>query len=253
MARISWVRDELLLACALVVENGWQELRQGDPRVIELSELLRSLPLHGDAAVDRRFRSPDSVSRKTTDIATAHPDYPGERTKGGRPTQKIVTDFLERHHEMMAAAEALRAGIAGGELYLIPPQPDEPSDDDDNPGALEGRLLIRWALYRERDRGLRNRKIAHARKRKQPIQCEVCSFDFGRVYGELGAGYVEVHHVTPLHASGPRETRLEDLALLCANCHRMCHRSHAGAAWRTPAALRTAMRDHGAHGAASPE
>ncbi|MGW2081531.1 hypothetical protein ACWCOW_32165, partial [Streptomyces sp. NPDC001939] len=75
MARIDWTRDELLLACALVVHNGWRELRQGDASVLELSDLLRSLPTNQDAAGDPRFRSPNSVSRKTTDIATAHPDH----------------------------------------------------------------------------------------------------------------------------------------------------------------------------------
>ncbi|MFB6828625.1 HNH endonuclease [Streptomyces hydrogenans] len=239
MLRISWVRDELLLACALVVENGWRELRQNDPRVHDLSDVLRSLPLHGDAATDPRFRSPNSVSRKTTDIATAHPDYAGEATKGGQPTRQIVSDFLEHGEDLLAAAAALRQGIASGALHLVPEQPDE-ADDSGN-SAPEGRLLARWALYRERDRGLRDRKVRQALRRNQPLACEVCAFDFGRVYGQLGAGYVEVHHRLPLYISGPRETLLEDLAFLCANCHRMCHRSHQGETWRTPEAVRVEL------------
>lgn len=34
------------------------------------------------------------------------------------------------------------------------------------------------------------------------------------MYGALGADYIEAHHALPLHAAGPRETRLEGLALL---------------------------------------
>ncbi|MFF3770960.1 HNH endonuclease [Streptomyces sp. NPDC002232] len=241
MAQISWVRDELLLACALVMENGWRELRQSDLRVWELSDLLRSLPLHGDAARDQRFRSPNSVSRKTTDIATAHPDHVGPATKGGRPTREIVSDFLTHPAEMLAATRALRDGIASGELHRIPVQPDE-ADDDGGQGAREGRLLLRWALHRERDRGLRNKKIRQVQRLNLPVRCEVCTFDFGLTYGPLGADYVEVHHVTPLHITGSRETRLEDLALLCANCHRMCHRNYKGQSWRTPDAVRAEMR-----------
>ncbi|RSS50870.1 HNH endonuclease [Streptomyces sp. WAC01280] len=241
MGQISWVRDELLLACALVVENNWRELRQNDLRVLELSDLLRALPLHESALLDARFRSSNSVSRKTTDIATAHPDHAGSATKGGRPTQKIVADFLADPKGMMDAARALRAGIASGELYNAPVHPDE-VDEDGQTSAREGRLLVRLALHRERDRGLRNRKIQQAQKLNEPIRCEACTFDFGATYGPLGADYIEVHHVTPLHVSGPSETRLEDLALLCANCHRMCHRNYAGEAWRTPGALRDAMR-----------
>ncbi|MFE2556920.1 HNH endonuclease [Streptomyces sp. NPDC059352] len=250
MGQISWVRDELLLACALVMENGWRELRQNDLRVLELSDLLRSLPLHENASTDSRFRSPNSVSRKTTDIATAHPDHTGTATKGGRPTQKIVADFLADPTGMLDAAGALRAGIASGELHKAPIQPDE-VDEDGESSAREGRLLVRLALHRERDRGLRNRKIQQVRKLNQPVRCEACTFDFGATYGPLGADYIEVHHVTPLHVSGPSETRLEDLALLCANCHRMCHRNYAGEAWRTPGALREAIRAATPH-AASP-
>ncbi|MFE9292721.1 HNH endonuclease [Streptomyces niveus] len=48
------------------------------------------------------------------------------------------------------------------------------------------------------------------------------------MHGALGAECIDVHHLLPLHVAGPPETRLEDLALLCANCHHLCHRSHQG-------------------------
>ncbi len=71
---------------------------------------------------------------------------------------------------------------------------------------------------------LRKRKTHSARKAGKPIACEVCEFDFAVVYGERGRDCCEVHHRTPLHESGKTITRLEDLAILCANCHRMIHR-----------------------------
>ena len=57
--------------------------------------------------------------------------------------------------------------------------------------------------------------------------CWVCDFDFGARYGDLGAGFIEVHHLTPLAAGtglvvvDPRS----DLVPLCSNCHSMAHRS----------------------------
>lgn len=57
MPQISWVRDELLLACALVVENGWQELRQTDQRVRELSDLLRALHVNARLTLDSARRT----------------------------------------------------------------------------------------------------------------------------------------------------------------------------------------------------
>ncbi|MFD8568245.1 HNH endonuclease [Streptomyces sp. NPDC059639] len=247
MPRIAWSRDELLLACALVAQNDWHELRQGDTNVVDLSELLRSLPTNqGAAQADSRFRSPNSVSRKTTDIATAHPDYAGAPTRGGKPTRDVVADFLEQPTEMLAAARAIRAGIDSGELHAIPPQPDEAGEAGEAT-AREGRLLARWALFRERDRGLRDRKIRQARQRGEALRCEVCTFDFQRTYGDLGNGYIEVHHRRPLYVSGPTETGLDDLAFLCANCHRMCHKGFAGKSWRTPDELRAEIGRSGSY------
>ncbi|MEU5108902.1 HNH endonuclease [Streptomyces sp. NPDC021354] len=236
----SWIRDELLLACALVVENGWRELRENDTRTHSLSMLLRSLPLHGDAVHNApSFRSTGSVSRKTTDLATNHPSYTGKPTRCSRLDKEVIRDFIAHPAEMINAAKAIMEGISSGALTRIPEQPDEVAEDGST--APEGRLLARWVISRERDPRLRRRKIESARRLGQPLQCEVCSFHFGRFYGRLGEGYIEVHHVLPLHISGPRETQLDDLALLCSNCHRMCHRSHLGESWRTPADLRTEM------------
>ncbi|MGW3153320.1 HNH endonuclease [Streptomyces sp. NPDC001089] len=237
----AWTEDELVLAGALVVKNNWHELRTGEQEVQELSELLRSLPLHGpEALAVTGFRSPDSVSRKTTDFATNHPDYTGRPTRCGEPTLRMISAFIQREAEMLMAADAIQDGIGSGRLQLIPPQPDEV--DDAGTMAVEGRLLSRWALSRERDPKLRRLKIQKVQSGGRRLQCEVCLFDFSRTYGSLGEGYIEVHHVTPLHISGTRETRLSDLVCLCANCHRMCHRSRPGESWRTPEALRAMIR-----------
>ncbi|MGP3950181.1 HNH endonuclease [Streptomyces sp. 7N604] len=229
--------DELLLACALVVENDWRELRQVDRPVRELSDLLRALPLHGVAARKiPEFRSTGSVSHKTADLATNHPAYAGKATRCGRLDKEVIAAFMARPTEMLQAASAIKEGIGSGELSRIPEQPDEAAEDGTT--SLEGRLLARWAISRERDPRLRRLKIETARRLGQPLQCQVCAFHFGRHYGALGEGYIEVHHLLPLHISGLRETKLDDLAFLCSNCHRMCHRSRLGESWRTPADLR---------------
>ncbi|NUQ95943.1 MAG: HNH endonuclease [Streptomyces sp.] len=237
----TWTEDELVLAGALVVKNGWRELRTRDQEVRELSELLRSLPIHSpEASALPDFRSPDSVSRKTTDFMTNHSAYPGKATRCGKPTLLMIEAFTAREAEMLQAAQAIEEGIASGELYGIPAQPDEL--DDTGATAVEGRLLVRRALARERDPKLRTLKIQQMRRRGRALRCEVCDFDFARTYGDLGEGYIEVHHVTPLHVSGTWETRLEDLACVCANCHRMCHRGRPGESWRTPSTLREQIR-----------
>ena len=57
--------------------------------------------------------------------------------------------------------------------------------------------------------------------------CQVCGFNFFEHYGELGRDYIEVHHIRPL-SSLDEEVPVdpaEDLVCLCANCHRMMHRT----------------------------
>jgi 5-methylcytosine-specific restriction protein A len=232
-----WTWDEVVLACALVAANGWHELRRGDRRVTELSHVLRLMPLHPPETRGPDFRSENSVSRKTTDIATRHPAYQGQPTRGGRTDLEVIDAFLKLPTEMHAAAELIRSGVTSGELRELV----EPVEDGDGSTALEGRLLQRRHLVRERDPRLRKRKIDSVIRASGALSCEVCAFNFARTYGGHGVGYIEVHHVVPLHVSGVRETRLEDLAVLCANCHRMSHRRLPEGSWPTPDGLRTLL------------
>lgn len=52
--------------------------------------------------------------------------------------------------------------------------------------------------------------------------------DFGRKYGEIGAGYIEAHHMRPISSLKEGETVeydiQKDFSVLCSNCHRMIHR-----------------------------
>lgn len=58
------------------------------------------------------------------------------------------------------------------------------------------------------------------------VTCHCCGFNFEKVYGALGAGYIEVHHRTPVSQMGPDYlvSPLEDLIPLCSNCHAAVHR-----------------------------
>ncbi|MGW6012713.1 hypothetical protein [Streptomyces sp. NPDC055210] len=78
-----WARDEIILACELVVTNDWKGLDARDSRVIDLSAVLQLLPIHTFADRNETFRNPNGVARKTFDIATQHPNYHGKPTKGG--------------------------------------------------------------------------------------------------------------------------------------------------------------------------
>lgn len=56
--------------------------------------------------------------------------------------------------------------------------------------------------------------------------CQACGMKFETVYGEIGKGYIEVHHLSPISQTGGEHTvdPKTDLVPLCANCHAMIHR-----------------------------
>ncbi|WP_406269027.1 HNH endonuclease [Actinacidiphila glaucinigra] len=234
-----WIRDEIILACDLVRKNDWRGLDAQSSQVIELSALLQLLPIHAEADRNEKFRNPNGVARKTFDIATRHPEYRGKPTNGGSLDAEVLTEFLARPDEMAEAARLIREGITSGEFQGLDLVGDEELDDDFS--AAEGRLLVRRHLARERNKGLRKKKIDSVLRKGGSLACEACGFDFEQVYGERGAGYVECHHVVPLHEAGEGRTKLSDLALICANCHRMIHRR---APWPTPADLKISIEQH---------
>lgn len=99
-------------------------------------------------------------------------------------------------------------------------------DSDIDSPSMEGRQLLVLHLSRERNSKLARLKKQQVLSESGGLKCEVCNFDFATKYGELGVGFCEVHHRLPL---GERvmetETTLADLAIVCANCHRMIHRT----------------------------
>jgi hypothetical protein len=115
-----------------------------------------------------------------------------------------------------------KPGISGlpGYVRVVAPRP---ADDDIT--AAEGRELLRLHRTRERSRGLVASKKRRAFFESGRLACEACDFDFAAVYGPRGEQFAECHHTLPISQSAPgRRTRLSELAVVCANCHRMLHR-----------------------------
>ena len=107
-------------------------------------------------------------------------------------------------------------------LPILEEAPAEAVNEHDE--AEEGAVLTRLHRYRERDRGIIERRKAQGLKEHGTLACEACGFDFLRSYGARGDGFIECHHTVPVSSLKPGDrTRLAELVLLCANCHRMVH------------------------------
>ena len=80
-----------------------------------------------------------------------------------------------------------------------------------------------WPVFHSK----RERKLTVVRNKKKlaaSLDCERCNFSFSRIYGSAATDYCEVHHLLPLsEVEHDTRTRMEDLSILCANCHRVVH------------------------------
>lgn len=114
-----------------------------------------------------------------------------------------------------------------------------PEDDE----WMEGASVEGVRVHRRRERALRDLKVAEVLRHGGRLACEVCGHDFEAAYGEIGEGYVQIHHLAPLALrDGAERTELAELALLCANCHVMAHH-RAKDAPRSVVDLRRAMAE----------
>ncbi len=95
----------------------------------------------------------------------------------------------------------------------------------DEPEELLYEDLTRFRLHKRLERSVKLSKLVKVRK---GCVCEVCNLDFEKIYGEIGKGYIEAHHLRPLSTLKGQKVSMDpevDFAVLCANCHRMIHKS----------------------------
>lgn len=150
----------------------------------------------------------------------------GKPAQGGRPAA-VRARMLDDVHWFVTKYDE-----GGGRLRLVrgaaPPSLMSEADDVEL-SWFEGALREAFVLHRQRESRGRQAKIEQAlRENKGRLVCEVkgCGFDFVEVYGCIGKGYAQVHHLFPISKSPKKgkEYSLLDLAIVCANCHAMIHR-----------------------------
>lgn len=216
----AWDRDELILALDLYFEVGPNTVSASDTRILDLSNVLRALPTHSERPDPTRFRNSNSVYMKLGNFLRF--ERPGHGLdRGGQLEEVVWQEYSQDRARLRKVASAIRATIAACTVGVIT-LPLLGEDEE----ATEGRLLLRLHRQRERNRSLVARKKDQALEQFGALRCEACGFDSREVYGELGEGFIECHHRTALANLRPdQKTRLVDLALVCANCHRMLHRN----------------------------
>jgi 5-methylcytosine-specific restriction protein A len=232
-----WARDELILALDLYFRVNPIHTSEINPEIQELSRVLNELPIHTNRPEGDRFRNPNGVYMKLCNFLRFDPDYTGTGlTRGGRLEKEIWEEFAGHREVLSATARAIRESRATLSLQQVEAEVPAPEDE-----FAEGRLLTALHKRRERSVSAVRRKKASVLAATRRLACEACGFDFGDFYGPLGQGFAECHHTVALsELTHTGSTRLADLALICANCHRMIHRSRP---MLTVAQLRQQIRD----------
>lgn len=127
--------------------------------------------------------------------------------------EQFVTDL----RDMLKLYEALIVGQTDGEYS---------SDvEDDFPHGIDHEDATRFRLHKRIER---NDGLIKKVKKAHGCTCAVCGLNFEGRYGPIGKGYIEAHHLIPLASIKGTKVAMDpikDFAVLCANCHRMIHRS----------------------------
>ncbi len=149
-------------------------------------------------------------------------DYPANRPGWWRAV--ATSDKVGDHYTWV-----LRPQLASALEYtgIVNPETDGLIDapDVDLPRnlvdiATEGRVILVQHLRRERNRSI----VAAKKSAAVSLACEVCGFNSSEFYG---IDYCEAHHLCSLSSTQDEvETSLDDLALVCANCHRIIHSAY---------------------------
>lgn len=184
---------------------------------------LPSSPV-AQAALDTG-RAVTSIYSKVMNFRALDSRVDGGQANGGAPTAAVWSEFwtgseIDRDRLDAAIASAIAPGSTTDSLTQLEAEAAE-SGPTYSP---EGRRRLVTHMKIERNR----RFVAESKARwfvaDPMLRCRACSMSFIETYGTVGEGYIEAHHIEPLaRLDNPRSPRPEDLAPVCANCHRMLH------------------------------
>ncbi|EEY99122.1 hypothetical protein VCSRO70_3615 [Vibrio cholerae] len=141
--------------------------------------------------------------QQALEIVEAHVEYYNSLGHGKQiQTQVLIDEFSQKYQTNFQSIS----------------YPDELPEDVLIEGA---RKQITVNAY-ERNHRARAQCIEHYGN-----SCYICSFNFFEYFGDLGAGYIHVHHQVDLAHVGEAYivNPIEDLKPVCPNCHAMLHKT----------------------------
>lgn len=205
-----WVPDETLLALDLLYRHG-KPIGKTHPDVVDLSNTLRGGPWHPKEGRKDNFRNADGVALKLQNLQSALD--PARGLSSSKTDRTCVKRFPPSSKaELRIIAQAIQQGLASEVPSEAPPA--------DEVFAEGWYVTVR---HRYRDARLRSRLLKTLDD--EDLCCAICDFAPPNIMREFRQSFFEAHHVVPLStAETERSTRVTDMALLCAGCHRFIHK-----------------------------
>ncbi|MGN2392265.1 HNH endonuclease [Pelomicrobium sp. G1] len=233
------------------INVGWTEILTACPKFIHLIV---------DGVRARKLQLPDAVSLiEGKDSRGYYPTVPGSlKAKIPYEPSEVFERSIEALRPALLKAVSLAArrragrGVREGHrqevvdalaahVGRVLPSPNFAVVSQNNiaVGAelMEGALRRVMSSEYERNPAARRACIEH-----YGTACFVCGFSFEATFGELGRGFIHVHHLTPVSSVGANHAvdPINDLRPVCPNCHAMLHREDPPL---TIEALRTYLSD----------
>lgn len=212
-----WNREETILAFDLLIMKEGRVPPKSDEDLVALSKYLRGLPYHPIEKRNPTFRNVDGVAFKLGNLRSV---ITGTGLKNvSAMDREVVRDLGEDSGRVKQLAEAIRGARSLLTREDFPQEVDlEVSDEE---AFFEGRMI--WRLHRKRERNSSVRRRLLIERSRRGLSCEICELARPELAFWLQEAFFEAHHILPLHQSNLRVTKLNDMALLCANCHRAIH------------------------------
>lgn len=219
MSNPKWSRDEIILTLNFYHQKYPVIPEKSSTEIEDLSDTLRKLQIKLGDNINEKYRNPNAVYMKLMNFHHFNPNHPGEGlSRGSKLDEEIFLEFKDDLKNLFKISNSIIKTLESDESLEVPDL------DDEGYESQEGRLLTRIHRSRERDRKIIKKKKEKVFKETGRLQCEGCGFDFSETYGEHGHGFIECHHLKPVsEIVGGEKTTLNDLSLVCSNCHRMIH------------------------------
>jgi 5-methylcytosine-specific restriction protein A len=165
-----------------------------------------------DVAWEQVLRTEDRLAIEEIELLTYETHWDAMLGSGVMLTEgdsQIVVEAWKLWYAQVAGAQSSLSGEEAGATSASPS------------GVIEGAVTTVLVNRYERSATARRKCIEH-----YGAICAVCSLDFKSTYGQIGEGFIHVHHIVPISSIGETYVLdpITDLVPVCPNCHAMLHR-----------------------------